>query len=239
MAAPPDTDTAPPAPDHLREIGRAAPRVLALTLVLATGLELLLVMAAVLAGRAQDGAGPFLLDWLEKLPWALVVCVGAWVGLAAGRGQPLVLGAAGLLAAPAASLAARTVAQALQASALGAGAVAQSTYAPAAPAGPSPVAIAGLRAAEYLCLGLAVGWLLRRTGAGPHHHAALGLGLGAIFGIGLLALTAAATGGPLFAADAMPAWAINELLFPAGCAVILFIVRPLEAEAGGEPAPAV
>ena len=47
-------------------MGRAAPRVLALTLVLATAPELLLVLATVLAGRAQDGAGPFVLDWIEE-----------------------------------------------------------------------------------------------------------------------------------------------------------------------------
>jgi hypothetical protein len=226
----------PAPPSHrLREVRRAAPRVLALTLLLATVLEVLLAGAAMLTGQAQSGARPFVLDWLEKLPWALIVCVGAWVGLEAGGGKPLVLGLAGLLAAPTASLAARTAAQALQATALGAGPVAQSTYyAPAAPAGPSPFAIAGLRAAEYLCLGLVVGWLVRRAGAGPHHHAAVGLGVGAIFGAGLLALNAAASGGPLVSPAAMPAWVINELLFPAGCALILFSVRPPEAGPAAE-----
>ena len=126
-------------PTRLREVRRTALRVVALTLLLATALEVFLVLSAVVAGQAQGGAGPYVLDWVEKLPWALIVCVGAWLGLEAGRGQPLVLGLAGLLAAPVASLAARTAAQGLQATAFGAGAVAQSTY---APAGPSPLSIA-------------------------------------------------------------------------------------------------
>ena len=219
--------------DRLREVAGAAKLVVGLTVALATCLELLLVISAVLTGQTRDGAGPFVLDWLQKLPWALIVCVGVWIGLRAGHGRSLVLGLAALLAAPTGSLASRTAAQALQATAFGAGAVAQSTYAPAAPAGPPALAIAGLRGMEYLSLALAVGWLVRRPRAGPHHHAAVGLAAGAVFGTGLLALTAAATGGQLLSPDAMPAWAINELLFPAGCALILYAARP--EQAGAEP----
>jgi hypothetical protein len=222
--------------DRRRELRQNAVKVVGLTLLLASALEVLLILTALVAGQAQGDPTRYLVDWLQKLPWALIVCVGAWIGLELGQGRPLVLGLAALVAAPAASLAARVTAQGLQAAVFGAGAVAQSTYAPAPPAGPSPMAIAGLRAVEYLCLALAVGWLSQRANPRAYHHAAAGVVVGALFGSALLALTASAEGGALMTAVALPAWTVNELLFPAGCALILFSVRKRPPQA--EPAPA-
>jgi hypothetical protein len=222
--------------DRRRELRRTAVKVVGLTLLLASALEVLLVLTALVAGQAQGDATRYLVDWLQKLPLALIVCVGAWIGLEVGQGRPLVLGLAALVAAPAASLAARVTAQGLQAAVFGAGAVAQSTYAPAPPSGPSPVSVAALRAVEYLCLALAVGWLSQRANPRAYHHASAGLVVGALFGTALLALTASAEGGPLMTAVALPAWTVNELLFPAGCALILFSVRRVPPPP--EPAPA-
>ena len=205
--------------ERLPSVRRSAVRVLCLSLALAAAIELLLVLAALLAGRAE-GAVSYLLDWLARLPWAVMVCMGTWLGLELGRGRTLVLALAGLIAAPAASLAARSAAQALQVGALGA--VAHSGY---PPLGAPSLAVAGLRGAEYFILGVVVGLLGRWSGAGAHHHAGVGLLVGAVFGTALFMLTAASTGDPLLAPPAVPAWAINELLFPAGCALILLSVR--------------
>jgi hypothetical protein len=114
-----------------RELRRTAVKVVGLTLLLASALEVLLVLTALVAGQAEGDPTRYLVDWLQKLPWALIVCVGAWIGLELGQGRPLVLGLAALVAAPAASLAARVTAQGLQAAVFGA-------RPPAPPPWPSP-----------------------------------------------------------------------------------------------------
>ena len=200
-------------PSNVDRLRRNAVRVVTLTLLLATVLEVLLALTAFLLGEAGAGVRPFLLEWVQRLPWALIVCVGIWVGLTAGQGRLLPLALAGLLAAPVASLSARMAALGLEAALVN------------APAGPSPLAIAALRALEYMLVALAVGWLGRGADARPQLHAAAGFTIGAVFGLALLVLTTLSGGSLEISLAFVAAWIVNELLFPAGCALILSSVR--------------
>ena len=104
-----------------------------------------------------------------------------------------------------------------------------------APSGPSPWAVAAIKGVEYACLGGIVGWLGRRTWAAVYHHAAAGLAVAVPFGGALLALTASASQEPLDL-GALPAWAVNELLFPVGCTLILYVAAGVERDAVGRGA---
>jgi hypothetical protein len=118
-----------------------------------------------------------------------------------------VAAAAGLVAAPIASLLLRAVAESAHAMAI-----------VEAPAG-SPLAVAAVKGVEYACLGLLVAWLGRHRWARVPHYAAAGAAVAIPFGLVLLALTAA--GEPPPEAGAMVQWAVDEVLFPIGCALIL------------------
>ena len=204
----------PRSADRLR---RNAVQVVALTLLLATVLEVLLALAAFLIGEAGEGVRPFLLEWVQRLPWALIVCVGIWVGLTTGQGRLVPLALAGLLAAPVASLVARMAALGLEAAFVN------------PPAGPSPLAIAALRALEYMSVALAVGWLSHGPHPRPQLHAVAGFMIGALFGLALLALTTLSGGSLEISLAFVAAWIVNELLFPAGCALILSRVARTQA----------
>jgi len=198
---------------------RVAVRVVTLSLVLAAVLEVLLlcVEAAVDGFGSFGGAIAFAADLVEKVPWSLFVCTGVWLGLQLGGGRPP-LSLVGLVAAPVGSLLLRAVAEGAHAFAFA-----------AAPAGPSPLLVAAIKGVEYACLGFMVGWLGQRSWAALRHHAAVGLAVAVPFGGSLLAVTAAASPQPLGAGQ-VGAWAVNELLFPIGCALVLYSAGRAERE---------
>ncbi len=80
--------------------------------------------------------------------------------------------------------------------------------------------IALIKAVEYGCLGLAVGWVGTRPWGGVVAHVAVGLAVGLVFGGTTLTLTLLST--PQLAAADILSLGVNELLFPVGCSMVLF-----------------
>ncbi|HUP27567.1 MAG TPA: hypothetical protein VM409_03955 [Chloroflexia bacterium] len=146
---------------------------------------------------------------LAKVAWSFVVCVGLAVGLGVSQGNPPATGLAGMLAAPLAFNIARGLHKGT-AELLGTGDAAGDA---------DPFISAVLRGTQYLLLGLLVAWLSGRQASGLLQHVGLGLLLGLVFGGAILLLTPGATLSPL----ALISWGINELLFPIGCSIVLFV----------------
>jgi hypothetical protein len=205
-------------------VRRVALRVALLSLLLVVVLEALLILGRVVTGSLDEGVGGVLADLAGKVPWSLFVCTGVWLGLELGHGRPPLSLLAGLVAAPIGSLLLRAVAEGFHAFAFA-----------AEPGGASPLLVAGIKGVEYACLGFLVGWLGRRTWAAVQHHAAAGLAVAIPFGGVLLLATAAASRDPLGPSQ-VAVWTVNELLFPIGCALILYSAG--RAERAGAPAPA-
>jgi hypothetical protein len=203
------TQGPPPGAGTLSRVRGVTLRVVALSLVLVTILEALQVTAAAVSGDLE-AAGPFLVDLAKKVPWSVLVCTGVWLGLELGRGRVLVAAAAGLVAAPIASLLLRAFAEGAHAMAFA-----------EAPEGPSSLLVAAVRGVEYACLVVLAAWLGRRARPRVQYHAAAGLAVAVPFGLVLLALSAASAAAPLDTGPVL-AWAVNELLFPVGCALILY-----------------
>jgi hypothetical protein len=108
---------------------------------------------------------------------------------------------------------------------------------------PPPLLVAASRGVEYACLGLLLLWLGGKLWSNAAHHLGAGLLVGLAFG-GVLLMLAAAAGTEALSAASLSAWVVNELLFPAGCALIIFsTTRPRPAPAPspekGRAAPAV
>jgi len=206
----------------------------------------LLLQLAVLLVAAGFGTGisprPLLAETLKTVSWSLLVCVGVALGRVAAKGRVPLEGVTGLLAAPVALTAANTVQKG----------VAEAVNAAGVPAGPAPVWVLAIKAAEYACLGLALNWVGRRAWGSALGHLAVGLMVGVVFGGMFLAVVVQSAPTPL-ATPALLAKGVNELLFPVGCALVVFIAEvlrthldPATAEdlplktssaAAGEPTP--
>jgi hypothetical protein len=161
-----------------------------------------------LAATAADAA--------QKVSWSFIVCVALACGTALARAGPGAMSALGLLAAPLAFAAARalhkTVAQVLDISVPG--------------GGPSPWLLAGIKAAEYALFGWLIARLIHRPEPRPWPYVRTGLLIGVGFGaLFLWALIGAAPAG--LPTTTLAARAINELLFPVGCACLLWVTGTL------------
>ena len=85
--------------------------------------------------------------------------------------------------------------------------------------------VAVIKGLEYGCLGLGIGWVSQRRWGGALAHLAVGLLVGLVF-VG--SEIAYATGGTFqLSAAELLSEGINEILFPVGCAMVLFSATTL------------
>ena len=191
-------------------------RVAWLAIVLGLLLQLALLLVAVGFGTAPS-PGPLLAETLKTVSWSLLICVGVALGRVAAKGQAPLEGLTGLLAAPLALTAANTVQKG----------VAEAVGAAGVPAGPAPLwVVLAIKAAEYGALGLALNWVGWRAWGSAVWHLAVGLLVGVVFGGLFLAVMVQSALTPL-ATSALLARGVNELLFPVGCALVVFIAEVL------------
>ena len=127
-------------------------------LAILLGLLLQLALLLVAAGFGKDiSPRPLLAETLKTVSWSLLVCVGVALGRVAAKGQVPLEGITGLLAAPLALTAANAIQKG----------VAEAVNATGVPAGPAPLWVLAIKAAEYGCLGLALEWVGRRAWEAP------------------------------------------------------------------------
>jgi hypothetical protein len=181
-------------------------RVAWLSILLGLVMQSLLALVQ-MAGVTEVEA--FAAQLTGRISWSFIVCMGLAVGTGVSGANPPVMGLTGLFIAPIAF----NISRSLQKG------VSDLVGASSAAVGPDPFAIALLRGAEYLLLGLAVGWVARRVWGGAMAHIGVGLVVGLVFGSAALALNPEFT--PSLAA--VLTWGINEILFPVGCALVLFV----------------
>ena len=181
-------------------------------LAIALGLLLQLAVLLVAAGfGAVAGSRALLAETLRTVSWSLLVCVGVALGRVAAKGRVPLEGVTGLLAAPLALTAANAVQKG----------VAEAVDAAGVPAGPAPLWVLAIKAAEYGCLGLALEWVGRRAWHSALGHMAVGMMTGVIFGGVFLAVVVQSAPTPV-STPALLAKGLNELLFPVGCALVVY-----------------
>jgi hypothetical protein len=186
-------------------------------LAILLGLLLQLTMLLVAAGLgAATSSRTLLAETLKTVSWSLLVCVGVALGRVAGKGRLPLEGITGVLAAPLALTAANAVQKG----------VAEAVDAAGVPAGPAPVWVLAIKATEYGALGLALEWIGQRAWHSALGHLGIGLLVGAVFGGLFLAVAVQSAPTPL-STPALLAKGLNELLFPVGCALVVFIAEVL------------
>ena len=197
-------------------------RVAWLAILLGLLLQLALLLVAAGFGTVA-GPRPLLAEACRTVCWSLLVCVGVALGRVAKARVPLE-GVTGLLAAPLALTAANTVQKG----------VAEALNAAGFHPGPAPLWVLAIKAAEYGCLGLALGWLGRRACGNALGYAAVGLVTGVVFGGAFLTLVVQSAPIPL-STPSLVAKGVNELLFPVGCALVVYIAEVLGRHLAAAP----
>jgi hypothetical protein len=188
----------------------------------------LAVQILVLVGRLGAGGSfvgaQFLATMAQGISWSVLVCGAVAVGTVAGKARAAITGLIGLIAGPAAWGAAKGVQKGVQ-SMLG---VAQD------PINNFFLTVSAIKGVEYAVLGAALGYMVGKKWANLPAHLALGLAVGSLFGALFVTMTinfTIASGKPL-ALPAIVGQSINELVFPVGCALVIYAVQRLRRRVG-------
>ncbi len=172
--------------------------------LLGLAIESLVLLALGLAGKLPPPL-TIAADTMQKVTWSTLVCAALAAAQTLLRAQALGMAAAGLLGAPVALLLARSMHKAVNA-ALDAAPAAQTA---------TPWLLAGTKGVEYALLGLLLIRLAKRS-RGLAAHAGVGAGLGLAFFCALAWLM------PLDGFQPQLMRAINEVLHPMGCALVIY-----------------
>jgi hypothetical protein len=229
MTVPQQNVEASPTPsDAGGGLGSTLFRVAWLAILLGFAMEALLLLFTAGFG-IFPGLKPVAADLVRQVSWSTIVCVGLALGTAVSKARAPLMGVLGLLAAPLAFTVSRSVHQ---------GAVKTLEIAGSGGDAPPVLLLAVLKAVEYAFLGLAIGWIGRRTWGGVSAHVATGLLVGLVFGGTIIALTYQMSPEPP-ATAALVSRGANEILFPVGCSLVLFAATAMGQQVGGDEAKAI
>src|SRR3954452_291343 len=142
--------------------------------------------------------------------WPFMVCMAVGIGQAVSGGWPPRAAAFSLVATPLAFVLAKVLQKGM-APLLGASSPGAVLTAPL-------LIEAGLRALEYAVLAAALAWLVWRPWGGALAHMAVGLAIGVVFGL-IIAV--------FLPPDSALGWVTEELIFPTGCALVIFASETL------------
>jgi hypothetical protein len=186
-------------------------RKLLVAAVLSVVLGVLVQVVVMLA--LQKWPANVLADTAQKITWSTIVCSALTIATSLRRALPSVVGLLGLVSAPTAFYAAKATQKALSAGASAAG-----------PAIPAALETAVVRGAQYLVFGVLIAFVASKRGW--KSHAAVGLLVGAL-GAAWIHYRLVTANDPAPATPALLARALNEFVFPIGCALILWVAGRL------------
>jgi hypothetical protein len=193
-----------------RHLSPAEGRRVRINLLRVAGLAIVLglLMEGILVAGGKDAAT--LANLLDKGLWPFLVCMALAVGQAVADGWEGRAGLFGLITTPIAFTGAKVIQKGLS------DMLDQTTNGVLVDG--SLLVEAGLRGVEYAALAAGLTWLGRKHWAGALAHVALGAVVGAVFGL-IIAL--------FLAPSSLIAWLVKEIVFPTGCALIIFVSETL------------
>jgi hypothetical protein len=199
-------------------LGATLLRAAWLAILLGFAMEALLLLFAAGFG-ILPGFESVVSDLAGKVTWSTLVCAGLALGTAASKARAPLMGLFGLLAAPFAFHVSRALQQGV--------AKTIEEVAAGVSVGSQPLLVlALLKAVEYGCLGVTIGWVGGRPWGGALAHAAAGLAVGILFGSVIVSFMHWTAPEPLTAAELFSR-GINEVLFPIGCSLVLYTATTL------------
>lgn len=206
-------------------VARAVPRVLTVAWMAAlAGLAIqFLVLASDALGGSSVPAARFLADLAQGIGGLLIICGGIALGTLLERARASAMGLLGLVFGPLGWIVAK-----------GADKVVPSLVGLQwDQVGGFFYVVAALKGAEYAILGVMLGSMLSRPGARARQYALMGFMVGLVSAcvFGFLAYRYGVSLGSPRPSGGLAAFLLNELLFPAGCALVIFMATRVKAPA--------
>ena len=166
-------------------------------------------------GRSHPTLIQIAVELSRDVAWSFFVCAGVGLGTALGKARAALGGLVGVVSAPLAMGLAKG-SQKVVGSALGAA---------DKPVIMSLMTLGVLRAVEYGLLGWALAWLAGKQESRVWHFVLVGAVAGFVFGgsITWLTIAIAAARDMAMAPPQIIATALNEMIFPIGCALVVYI----------------
>lgn len=185
-------------------------------ILLGFAMQALVLSARVSAGGQLPGIR-FLADLVQGITWSVLVCFGVSMGTVLVKLRTVLAGILAAICTPIA-IGAANAGQKVMAASLGA--VGQ-------PAAVPLVVIAAVKAVEYGLLGWLLSRMVQRGTRGPMPFLLAGAATGLVFGGTITALTwqALAAGGTVPELPRIVGVGVNEVLFPIGCALVIFLAQ--------------
>ncbi|MER9562551.1 MULTISPECIES: hypothetical protein [unclassified Mesorhizobium] len=213
-----ELSSAMPDVDPLSHRARLALRrvVIVTWLAIALGFAMeALILTVRFAADSLPATTQILIELAQGVTWSFFVCAGVSLGTAVANVRTSLGGLIGAMSAPLAMGIAKGT-QKVMVSALDAA---------AKPAILSLTTLGMLRAIEYGLLGWILASLASKDEPRPLHFALAGASIGALFGGGVTALTieAAAAQDAALALPQAITTGVNEIVFPIGCALVVYI----------------
>lgn len=173
-----------------------------------------LILTGRLAGGGQFSGAAVMADVAQGVTWSLFACLGIGAATLLTRVRPVLAGFVSMLLAPVALAIARSSNKV----------VASMVGAADSPAILSVGTISALKALEYGLLGWMLALLVQRDTARALPYLGAGAVTGAVFGGAIVALShrAALARGRVMEPAQLIGMSINELLFPVGCALVIY-----------------
>jgi len=186
-----------------------------LAVLLGLAVQLLILVVKIAAGGRPTSLQVFV-DVASGVTWSALVCSGIALGTIAARHRGVIMGVLGLVSAPVAWAAAKGVQRGVQ----------WMLGAPLETLGPLVYQIGVAKTLEYAVLGVVLGRLIQTSRSTLPIHALIGLATGAVFGGAILWLnhSHAVAAGSAMPAARVAAICANELMFPVGCAIVIYFV---------------
>jgi len=202
---------------------------LALIALLAVALGLAMQGLILVVKLASGGAFPgsrLFLDLAQGVTWSAVVCAGVGIGTVMTKARALLMGVLGMIFAPLALGLAKGAQQV----------VATALNNVAQPSVLSLAAISAVKAVEYGVLGWLLGKLVEKQNSHLSRYVLTGAVIGALFGGTTTFLTyeAALQKGAPLATSQILGTATSELVFPIGCALVIFLGQLVRLALPGE-----
>lgn len=196
-----------------RAIGRVV-AVAWLSIVLGLAMQTLILVSKVSIG-SWPPYSMVAIDLVQGVTWSFFVCAGVGLGTTIAKSQSYLGGIIGMIAAPIAMGIAKG-AQKVMKSLLGA---------PDTPAIMPLTTLGVIRALEYGLLGWALAWMVSKDENRLMRFLGVGAVIGVIFGGGATGLTfhLARLKGVALTSAQMLTTALNEIVFPIGCSLVVFI----------------
>lgn len=187
-----------------------------LAILLGFAMQALVLSARVSAGGQLPGIR-LLADLVQGITWSVLVCFGVSMGTVLVKLRAVLAGVLAAVCTPVA-IGAASAGQKAMAAMLGAA---------GQPAAVPLAFIAALKGVEYGALGWLLGRMVEREVRGLTPFLLAGAATGLVFGGTITALTwqAVSAGGAVPELARIVGVGVNELLFPIGCALVIFLGR--------------